>query len=166
LTFVKQGSREVLTNVQKEHPLDPTVKAQAVALLESGEMRVAEIADLLGQSRQLVATWCPGALLARRKWCAKRWNEALKGVDKAVAARMKRQVKMSKRQAERNAALSVYASALRTASPSEASMKQLYADYDNAKTDEEVTAAIEAWEARNGKAVLEGLGEKTAALLK
>jgi transposase-like protein len=67
--------------------MNPTVKAQAVALLESGEMRVAEIAELLGTSRQLVATWCPDALEARRKWCAKRWSEALKNVDKTVADR-------------------------------------------------------------------------------
>jgi hypothetical protein len=64
---------------------DPLLKAAALALLESGEMRVSEVADLIGHSRQLVATWCPSATLeARRKWCRKRWNAEIKGVDKAV----------------------------------------------------------------------------------
>jgi hypothetical protein len=80
--------------------MDPTVKAQAVALLESGEMRVAEVAELLGASRQLVATWCPNALEARRQWCAKRWSNALKNVDKTVADRVKRERRERKRQAE------------------------------------------------------------------
>jgi hypothetical protein len=67
---------------------DPRLKAAALALLESGEMRVAEVADLIGHSRQLVATWCPGATLeARRRWCKKRWSAAIKGVDKAVVRR-------------------------------------------------------------------------------
>jgi len=57
---------------------DPLLKAAAVSLLESGELRVAEVADLIGESRQLVATWCPNATLeARRKWCRKRWNAAI-----------------------------------------------------------------------------------------
>jgi hypothetical protein len=87
-----------LTKVK--NPMDPTVKAQAVALLESGEMRVAEIAELLGASRQLVATWCPNALEARRQWCAKRWSQALKNVDKTVANRVKREARERKKQAE------------------------------------------------------------------
>jgi transposase-like protein len=78
--------------------MDPTVKAQAVALLESGEMRVAEVAELLGASRQLVATWCPNALEARRQWCAKRWSQALKNVDKTVADRVKREARNRKKQ--------------------------------------------------------------------
>jgi transposase-like protein len=77
--------------------IDPEVKAQAIALLKQGEMRVAEVADLLGQSRQLVATWWPGARDARRKWCARRWNEALKGVDKAAASRFKSRVRRRRR---------------------------------------------------------------------
>jgi transposase-like protein len=60
--------------------IDPEIKAAAIDLLKSGEMRTAEIAELLGQSRQLVATWCPGAREARRKWCATRWAEALTNV--------------------------------------------------------------------------------------
>ena len=76
--------------------MDPTVKAQAIALLESGEMRVAEVAELLGASRQLVATWCPNALEARRKWCAKRWSKALQNVDKTVADRVKRETRQRK----------------------------------------------------------------------
>jgi hypothetical protein len=67
--------------------IDPTIKAAAVALLKSGEMRVAEVAELTGQSRQLVATWCPGALEARREWCRQRWKDAAKGVGNAVALR-------------------------------------------------------------------------------
>jgi hypothetical protein len=67
--------------------IDSTIKAPAVALLKSGEMRVAEVADLTGQS-QLVATWCPGALEARREWCRQRWKDAAKGVGNAVALRL------------------------------------------------------------------------------
>jgi hypothetical protein len=44
--------------------VDPVLKSAAVALLEAGEMRVAEIADLIGESRQLIATWVPSALEA------------------------------------------------------------------------------------------------------
>jgi hypothetical protein len=46
--------------------IDPTIKAAAVPLLKSGEMRIAEVAELTGQIRPLVATWRPGALEARR----------------------------------------------------------------------------------------------------
>jgi hypothetical protein len=67
--------------------IDSTIKAAAVASLKSGEMRVAEVADLTGQS-QLVATWCPGALEARREWCRQRWKDAAKGVGNAVALRL------------------------------------------------------------------------------
>ena len=64
---------------------DLILKAAAVALIASGEMRVAEVAELIGESRQLIATWCPGARKARREWCRKRWTVGVKEAGAAMA---------------------------------------------------------------------------------
>jgi hypothetical protein len=53
----------------------------------------------LGESHQLVATWCPGALEARRKWCVKRWNETLRGAGKFVVDRVRPGAKVTRRAA-------------------------------------------------------------------
>jgi transposase-like protein len=67
----------------------PEVKAAAVALLESGAMRVSEVAELIGVSRQRVAGWCPGAKAARARWLAGQWRSALAMAQAAEAARIK-----------------------------------------------------------------------------
>ncbi len=64
---------------------DPILKAAALALIASGEMRVAEVAELIGESRQLIATWCPGARKARREWCRQRWTVGVKQAGAAMA---------------------------------------------------------------------------------
>jgi hypothetical protein len=64
---------------------DPILKAAAVALIASGEMRVAEVAELIGESRQLIATWCPSARKARREWCRQRWTAGVKEAGAVMA---------------------------------------------------------------------------------
>ena len=64
---------------------DPILKAAAVALIASGEMRVAEVAELIGESRQLIATWCPSARKARREWCCQRWTAGVKEAGAVMA---------------------------------------------------------------------------------
>jgi hypothetical protein len=64
---------------------DAILKAAAVALIASGEMRVAEVAELIGESRQLLATWCPSARKARREWCRQRWTVGVKEARAAMA---------------------------------------------------------------------------------
>src|ERR1700750_298940 len=48
-------------------------------------MRVAEVAELIGESRQLIATWCPSARKARREWCRQRWTVGVKEARAAMA---------------------------------------------------------------------------------
>jgi hypothetical protein len=67
----------------------PEVKAAAVALLESGAMRVSEVAGLIGETRQRVAAWCPGAKAARARWLAEQWRSALATAQAAETARIK-----------------------------------------------------------------------------
>jgi hypothetical protein len=76
--------------------MEPDVKALAVALLESGEMRVGEVAELLGQSRQLV--WCPGALEADASG-ASGGGMTLRGAGKVVVDRVKPGAKVTRRAA-------------------------------------------------------------------
>jgi hypothetical protein len=64
----------------------PEVKAAAAALLE---MRVSEVAGLLGETRQRVAAWCPGAKAARAQWLAEQWRSALATAQAAERARIK-----------------------------------------------------------------------------
>jgi transposase-like protein len=65
------------------------VKVAAVALLESGGMRVSEVAELIGESRQRVDGWYPGAKAARARWLAEQWRSALATAQAAEAARIK-----------------------------------------------------------------------------
>ena len=145
--------------------MNPEVKALAVFLLKSGEMRVAEVAELLGQSRQTVALWCPNALAARRKWCARRWREAIKAFDPASADRAKREIKSRKREAARDATRKARNTAVwaefmageegaTAAGVDPDNIKQLQADYNKAETDEEVAAAVAAWERRTAALLL------------
>jgi transposase-like protein len=62
----------------------PEIKAAAVALLASGAMRVAEVAALLGESRQRVAAWCPEAKEARTRWLSEQWRSAMEAAAPAA----------------------------------------------------------------------------------
>jgi transposase-like protein len=73
---------------KRQAVIDPVLKAAAVALIERGEMRVAEVAELIGESRQLIATWCPSARKARREWCRQRWKAGVKEAGAAISSEM------------------------------------------------------------------------------
>ena len=60
----------------------PRARRAAVAAIRRGHLTMAEVADLAGTSRQLVAYWCAQAKVdarrARERYIAAEWTDALR----------------------------------------------------------------------------------------